>query len=107
MAGRDSYDDADDGRWQPIGTAPKDGTLLLVWAPGVEGLNAIFSLCAWHDEAGFCIDELRQPTHWMPLPEPPSAALRGREPATQKSQISAGLSAESASQPAALRGDRT
>lgn len=58
--------------WQPIETAPKDGTEVLIWVelhgfmrravshyagqyadwviPGIAGLN---------------------PTHWMPLPEPP------------------------------------
>lgn len=57
--------------WQPIETAPKDGKLFLCWAPMYQDLPSMYSLCAWHDEAGFCIDELRQPTHWMPLPAPP------------------------------------
>ena len=58
-------------KWQPIDTAPKDKTLFLVWCPEYRGLSSMFSLCAWHDDAGFCVDELRTPTHWMPLPEPP------------------------------------
>jgi hypothetical protein len=57
--------------WQPIKTAPTDGSLFLVWAPEYVGLPSIYSLCAYHPDAGFCIDELREPTHWMPLPEPP------------------------------------
>lgn len=62
--------------WQPIDTAPKDGTEIVVFAPGnrdgfPEPLPDIVSLCAWHGDAGFCVDELRQPTHWMPLPAPP------------------------------------
>jgi len=57
--------------WQDISTAPKDGTLMLVWAPGVHGLPSMHALCAYHADAGFCIDELRAPTHWMPLPTPP------------------------------------
>ena len=28
------------------------------------------SMCAYHRDAGFCIDELREPTHWI-LPPPP------------------------------------
>ena len=60
------------GEWQPIETAPKDRSLFLVWAPGRDGLGPMFSLCAWHPDAGFCIDELREPTHWMPLPPSPA-----------------------------------
>lgn len=58
--------------WRPIETAPKDGTLFLVWAPGSEfDLPDMMSLCAWHPDGGFCVCELRYPTHWMPLPAPP------------------------------------
>lgn len=57
--------------WRHISTAPTDGTLILVWAPAAHGLPAMYSLCAWHPDAGFCIDELREPTHWQPLPEAP------------------------------------
>lgn len=46
-----------------IENAPKDRTIL-VWAPGREGLPAMFALCKWHPDAGFCIDELRQPIMW-------------------------------------------
>ena len=65
-----------DPGWQPIETAPKDGTVFLAWAPGREGLPPMFSLCAWHPDGGFCIDELREATNWMPLPEPPEV-VRG------------------------------
>lgn len=61
-----------DSDWRPIETAPKDGTLFLTWAPPVQGLPAMFSLCAWHPDAGFCIDELREPMYWWPLPDPPA-----------------------------------
>jgi len=50
---------------------PKDGTEFLVWAPSVHGLPSMFSVCAWHEDAGFCIDELREATHWRPLPSRP------------------------------------
>jgi hypothetical protein len=52
-------------------SAPRDGSLFLAWAPADHGLPAMHSLCAWHPDAGFCVDELREPTHWMPLPAPP------------------------------------
>jgi hypothetical protein len=58
--------------WRPIETAPRDGTLILVYATaGQHGLPELYSLCSWHEQAGFCICELRKPTHWMPLPKPP------------------------------------
>ena len=54
--------------WQLIETAPKDGTIIIVFAPGKElGLPDFVGLCSWHEDAGFCICELRNPTHWMPF----------------------------------------
>lgn len=58
--------------WQPIETAPRDGTLILVFAPGTSRLGDLICPCAWHPDAGFCVCELREPTHWMRLPDPPS-----------------------------------
>lgn len=49
--------------WIPIETAPKD-RLIIVYAPERDGLNEMVCLCNWHPDAGFCIDELREPTHW-------------------------------------------
>lgn len=57
-------------QWQLIETAPKDREIL-VYAPSYQGLRSLISVCEWHESAGFCIDELRQPTHWMELPEHP------------------------------------
>jgi hypothetical protein len=72
-------------RWQPIETAPKDGTLILAWFTWLHGRVCI---CSWNtdryakrprpywstlDERVFGISRARegQPTHWMPLPDPP------------------------------------
>lgn len=76
--------------WQPIDTAPRDGSALLVmrddW-PGAE--NGRAESCTNHntyvagwwkgDEAWICyMDQVQEPqcpvvpTHWMPLPPPPS-----------------------------------
>lgn len=54
--------------WQPIESAPKDREIV-VFAPGCQGLNPIITICKWHESAGFCIDELRQPTLWMEVPK--------------------------------------
>lgn len=65
--------------WQPMETAPTDGTPFLAYSRPVVGsgcppdLPPFISVCAWHPDAGFCTCELREPTHWMPLPEPPHA----------------------------------
>lgn len=53
---------------------PKD-RMILVFAPGDdpefhETLPDLVSLCKWHPDAGFCVDELRQATHWMPYERP-------------------------------------
>lgn len=62
-------------RWQPIESAPKD-RLILVYCPSYQGLNAIVCCCQWHEDAGFCVDELRSPSHWMPLPAPPTNSTK-------------------------------
>ena len=55
------------GAWQPIETAPQDRPIV-VYAPARDGLQEMASICQWHPDAGFCIDELREPTHWTPIP---------------------------------------
>lgn len=73
--------------WQPIETAPKDGTEIIVYHP-TAGVCAAF--CpdegfAWHcmdgnnrvigSKSGKSIPSMTSfmtaPTHWMPLPLPP------------------------------------
>lgn len=59
--------------WRPIATAPKDGTVFLAFAPGADyGLDDLKTHCSWHRDAGFCVCELREPTHWLPFSEIPS-----------------------------------
>jgi len=61
-----------EGGWQPIGTAPKDGRRIIVWVPGapqhVFTAHWIARLGAFWLDGEYDI----QPTHWMPLPKPPS-----------------------------------
>ena len=61
--------------WLPIDAAPKDGTEIIVYCPPAHGLNHMASVCAYHEDAGFCVDELREPTLWIPLPNEPSPSV--------------------------------
>jgi hypothetical protein len=70
--------------WQPIETAPKDGTLILlgrskgVWAgkytpvftSGYRPDSAWQSMLLNHDHMA---ERYAPPTHWMPLPQPPTS----------------------------------
>lgn len=72
--------------WQPIETAPKDGSLILLtpsrcWAVDV---NADCEVGYWDDDfggkwisMGSTAEDYTGPTHWMPLSNPP--ALRPAE----------------------------
>lgn len=63
--------------WQLIETAPKDGTMVLLWWPfwrkdravvgkfGFEGIRQWFASEALEGDGD-------PPTHWMPLPDPPA-----------------------------------
>jgi hypothetical protein len=64
-------------KWEPIETAPKDGAAILVYAQCLaqcagEQLEPFITVCSFHPDAGFCVCEIREATHWMPLPEPPT-----------------------------------
>lgn len=80
------------GAWQPIETAPRDGTEVLVCRV-YEGGKAEYAVAhnyddgnGWRDMgdmgwAGMTHDDENQPTHWMPLPAHPeahNAELKGR-----------------------------
>lgn len=58
------------GTWQPIETAPKDGTYIILYTkPWIRPQIGFFSaICdCWYNQLAFYY----QPTHWMPLPELP------------------------------------
>lgn len=71
--------------WQPIETAPRDGTAILlgssdgawiakydpVYPSGYRPKNPWFSLMLNHDHMGRMPNT--KPTHWMPLPAAPDA----------------------------------
>lgn len=63
--------------WQPIETAPKDGTSILAWTAG--GICEIafeygefeqLPCFSTYDDCGSAV-LICKPTHWMPLPPPP------------------------------------
>ena len=60
------------GTWQPIETAPKDGTRVLTYCATTSFSNQRFDLMhfAWHWRS-HCMGLANQPTHWMPLPPAP------------------------------------
>jgi hypothetical protein len=66
--------------WQPIGTAPRNGTLVLAACESKMAahwqtfrfpypLKQRWNGVKWEADDGHVYDP--QPTHWMPLPPPP------------------------------------
>lgn len=76
--------------WQHIGTAPKDGTRILLFTTHVaddycdETFSEIQIGCwdpghlsddpMWSREAGWDLQKIGVPSHWMPLPKAPEQA---------------------------------
>lgn len=56
--------------WRPIATAPLDRPVLVYAAPRYD-LPGFQAVAQWHEDAGWCVCELRDATHWQPLPEAP------------------------------------
>jgi len=80
------------GMWQPIETAPKDGTEILVSGLnfGDEAKGRHVTMASWRNGFGWweglpdpveeeltANTQLQFLTHWMPLPAPPTAAVAG------------------------------
>lgn len=74
---------APSGRWQPIETAPKDGTQFQAWIekygwePHARFNPDSEAFELWgrvdYDKDGWDVYPHMVPTHWMPLPTPPTA----------------------------------
>ena len=67
--------------WQPIETAPKDGTWILVIIAGEhpDGYPYIPACAQWRDGGWFETNDTEPAedwplTHWMPLPAPPKVS---------------------------------
>lgn len=66
-------------QWQPIETAPKDGTDILVADSGRQGVEMVSwkggaKKGGWHTEDGRASYTTDFFTHWQPLPAPPKAS---------------------------------
>jgi len=75
------------GRWMPIETAPKDGTSILGYWMGGQHDCAIhatkfFKGRWWEPNEDF---PQSTPSHWMPLPAPPTSGQQGRVQAAEAS----------------------
>jgi len=66
--------------WQPIETAPKDGTAILAIDVNIEDTHQIVyyeerhpkSLYVWHMSDSCSVYHRDRFTHWMPLPAQPT-----------------------------------
>jgi hypothetical protein len=87
--------------WQPIETAPKDGTRVFLWLPHIEAtqherrIETFWMGYYWANEYGNgnaynAVARLKngylttayesiQPSHWMPVPEPASSELKSSQ----------------------------
>lgn len=67
---RAALEAAEAAAWEVMETAPRDRE---VWyyAPPSDELPSLLGRVKYHPDAGFCVDEFREPTHWRPLPTPP------------------------------------
>ena len=69
--------------WQPIETAPKDGSKILAHMRDNDDLGPLILI--WHDErwiVSWDNTDITEhwgdiPTHWMPLPSPPAISENG------------------------------
>jgi hypothetical protein len=67
-------------QWQPIETAPKDGTEVLLYEKGSINIGC-YDWCEFENGSfkhwtGLS-DSLENPTHWQPLPTPPQEQGEG------------------------------
>lgn len=57
--------------WRPIETAPTNGTYIIVAKPGMPAWEARMGRRGWYC-LRFGFSKAHSPTHWMPLPAPPT-----------------------------------
>jgi hypothetical protein len=72
-------------KWQPISTAPKDGTNILIF----EADEGTVRISRWRDDTiptGWAGSD-RAPSHWLPLPDPPRKSKPAAMNATSSATI--------------------
>lgn len=69
------------GGWQPIETAPKDGTRIILWWGDLsvfgwwlDNTNTRTPWAGWRAPSLVTVPYGCKPTHWMPMPTGPRAA---------------------------------
>jgi hypothetical protein len=62
-------------KWQPISTAPKDGTSILIFEAD-DSTDGIVRVSRWRNDTIPCgwTGTEHAPSHWLPLPLPPKMA---------------------------------
>lgn len=72
--------------WQPIETAPKDGTIIIVTGAPELGYTLPCVVDALYDDGGWLVNQWESPsfaitpTHWMPIPAIDQQAGKGVQP---------------------------
>lgn len=64
---------AENEKWMPIETAPKDQNILLYGAKRLDYCVGRFQGGEWITESSHEWHLMYTPTHWMPLPKPPKS----------------------------------
>lgn len=87
MSGKDKWMAMVAKRWQPIETAPRDGSTIIVYGKPESTDTVRFRKRAVYTASWDAIDEafclsggdwsgpFIEPTHWMPTPTPPSGEV--------------------------------
>jgi len=57
--------------WQPIETAPRDGSSILGWWKKSQIMSVIFWDDAWIPGDDSNIVSISPPSHWLEIPKPP------------------------------------
>jgi hypothetical protein len=75
---RFGFEGAQERRWQPIETAPRDAAGILAFWQAVDGSKATpnsYAVTYWESGEWHDVDDedetYSEPTYWMPLPNPP------------------------------------
>jgi len=77
--------------WRPISEAPKTRQSILVYCPGNQCIFVVswqeWHPQGWHYFGGGCAELLQDPSHWQPLPAPPS---QSEQPVRNEGEVNCG-----------------